>query len=72
MDEKLALERFQRQKIITIDQLVELLTCSVITVRRRLKKWQTYTSINQNGRYYTLPQIPVFDDNGLWRYRSVL
>lgn len=72
MDEKLALERFRRQKIITIDQLVELLTCSVITARRRLKKWQTYTSINQNGRYYTLPQIPVFDENGLWRYQSVL
>jgi hypothetical protein len=72
MDDKLALERFRRQKIITIDQLVELLTCSVITARRRLKKWQTYTSINQNGRYYTLPQIPVFDESGLWRYRTVL
>lgn len=72
MDEKLALTRFLQQKIITIDQLVELLTCSVITARRRLKKWQTYTSINQNGRYYTLPQIPVFNENGLWRYRTVL
>jgi hypothetical protein len=72
MDEKLALERFRRQKIITVGQLVELLTCSVITARRRLKKWKTYTSINQNGRYYTLPHIPVFDDNGLWRYRTVL
>ena len=72
MDEKLALERFRQQKIITIDQLVELLTCSVITARRRLTKWKTYTSINQNGRYYTLPQIPVFDENGLWRYRTVL
>jgi len=72
MDEKLALKRFRRQKIITIDQLVELLTCSVITARRRLKKWKTYTSINQNGRYYTLPQIPVFDEYGLWRYRTVL
>lgn len=72
MDEKLVLERFRRHKIITIEQLVELLTCSVITARRRLKKWQTYTSINQNGRYYTLPQIPVFDESGLWRYQSVL
>jgi hypothetical protein len=72
MDEKLVLKRFRRQKIITIDQLVKLLTCSMITARRRLKKWQTYTSINQNGRYYTLPQIPVFDESGLWRYQSVL
>ena len=30
------------------------------------------TSINQNGRYYTLPQTPVFDENGLWKYQRVL
>jgi len=72
MDEKYVLQRFRRQKIITIDQLVQLLKCSVITVRRRLKKWHTYTSINKNGRYYTLPQIPVFDKNGLWKYQTVL
>jgi hypothetical protein len=44
----------------------------VITARRRLKKWRTYTSINKNGRYYTLPQIPVFDENGLWWCQTVL
>lgn len=72
MDEKGVLQKFWQQKIITIEQLVQLFQCSVITVRRRLKKWQTYTSINKNGRYYTLPHIPVFDANGLWRYQSVL
>lgn len=72
MNDNLALEKFRRQKIITIEQLIEWLKCSVITARRRLKKWQSYTSINKNGRYYTLPQIPVFDKNGLWKYRTVL
>lgn len=72
MDETQVLENFRRQKIITIEQLVKLLKCSVITARRRLKKWQTYTSINKNGRYYTLPQIPVFDKNGLWKYQRIL
>jgi len=72
MDEKKVLRTFSRLKVVTIDQLVNLLQCAVITVRRRLKKWNAYTSINQNGRYYTLPQIPVFDDNGLWRYQSIL
>ncbi len=72
MDEKYVLQRFRRQKIITIEQLVRLLKCSAITVRRRLKKWKTYTSINKNGRYYTLPKIPVFDENGLWKYQTVL
>jgi len=72
MKETHTIEKFRRQKIITIRELVELLKCSVITARRRLKKWQTYTSINKNGRYYTLPQIPVFDENGLWKYHEVL
>lgn len=72
MNENHVLEKFRRQKIITIGQLVEWLKCSVITARRRLKKWQSYTSINNNGRYYTLPQIPVFDESGLWKYRKVL
>ena len=72
MDEKDVLRKFRRQKIITLEQLIELLQCSAITVRRRLKKWQTYTSINKNGRYYTLPQIPVFDENGLWKYQTIL
>ena len=72
MDENRVLEKFRRQKIITVGQLVKWLKCSVITARRRLKKWQSYTSINNNGRYYTLPQIPVFDENGLWKYKTVL
>lgn len=72
MNENRVLEKFRLQKIITIGQLVEWLKCSVITARRRLKKWRSYTSINKNGRYYTLPQIPVFDENGLWKYRTVL
>ena len=72
MDENRVLEKFRRQKIVTIGQLVEWLKCSTITARRRLKNWQTYTSINNNGRYYTLPQIPVFNENGLWKYRTVL
>ena len=72
MNEKGVLKKFRQQKVITIEQLVQLFQYSVITVRRRLKKWKTYTSINKNGRYYTLPQIPVFDENGLWKYQTVL
>lgn len=72
MNENQALEYFNRRKIITLEQLIELLECSTITARRRLKQWRTHTSINQNGRYYTLPEIPVFDQNGLWKYQAVL
>lgn len=60
-----------RKKIITIDDLSSLLDSSVKTARRRLKRWHAYTSYNRNGGYYTLPNIPEFDENGLWAYRNV-
>ena len=72
MNEDKVLEAFKRQTVITLEQLVSMQNCSAITARRKLKKWQTYTSINHNGRYYTLPQVPVFDINGLWRYQGIL
>jgi hypothetical protein len=72
MNERFVLEKFRGQKIVTIAQLVDWLKCSVITARRKLKRWQSLTSINKNGRYYTLPQIPVFNENGLWTYQTVL
>ena len=66
------LKRFHRIKVLTIEQLVDLLKTSVITARRHLKKWETYTSFNHNGRYYTLPRIPQFDNNGIWKYQTIL
>ena len=72
MDEYDVLAKFRQDKIMTIEKLVDVLQCSAITVRRRLKKWEAFTSINKNGRYYTLPEIPEFDSNGLWKYQSAL
>jgi len=66
-----ALMAFQNNKVMTLEDLKTLLCCSMITVRRRLKDWQTFTSYNQNGRYYTLPHIPKFDTHGLWHYRHI-
>jgi hypothetical protein len=68
----IALSDFKKKKVMVIDQLADLLDCSIPTVRRRLKKWRTYTSYNYNGRYYTLPDIPQFDEYGLWKYKSIL
>jgi len=39
--------------------------------RLKLKQWRTYTSYNQNGRYYALPAVPRFDENGLWHYEKI-
>ena len=72
MDEIEAVKRFHRLKVLTIEQIVGLLKSSVITARRQLNKWKTYTSFNMNGRYYTLPEIPRFDENGIWKYQRIL
>jgi hypothetical protein len=63
---------FRKEKVITIKRLVSLLHCGERTVQRHLRKWRTYTSYNCNGRYYTLPDTPQFDEYGLWGYRGIL
>ena len=35
------------------------------------KKWRTFTSFNKNGCYTVLPDIPGFDEDGLWRYKGI-
>jgi hypothetical protein len=63
---------FARRKIMTLGEVAEFIRSSIHTARRRLKQWQAANSYNHNGRYYTLPEVPEFDGNGLWRWRGVL
>jgi hypothetical protein len=58
-------------KVFTLIQLVDTLSCAAITARRRLSDWRAYTSINRNGMLYTLPSVPEFDLNGLWRFQDI-
>ncbi|MFH1097877.1 MAG: hypothetical protein V1749_10325 [Candidatus Desantisbacteria bacterium] len=37
----------------------------------KLRHWQAYTSYNQNSRYYALPTVTRFDENGLWFYKNI-
>lgn len=61
---------FRLRKVVTLGELATHLHCSDRTVQRRLSDWQAINSYNQNGRYYTLPDIPDFNAHGLWRYRE--
>lgn len=69
--EETVLSSFRTKKVLTIQELSELLSCSNITSRRRLKKWQALTSYNRNNSYYTLPSIPIFNRKGLWQYHGI-
>jgi hypothetical protein len=66
-----ALKTFRRRKVLKLGEVAELVHSSIHTARRRLKEWRAHTSYNQNGRYYTLPDIPEFDGDGLWHWRGV-
>ena len=69
--DKEALELFKCKNVLHIEELVAVLDCSRVTVRRRLKEWNTYSSYNKNNRYYTLPAIPKFSKKGIWKYRDI-
>ncbi len=58
------------KKVVTLTELALHLHCSPRTVQRRLADWAALNSYNRNGSCYTLPDIPVYDANGLWRYRG--
>lgn len=64
-------KKIHRIKVLTIEELSNLLAASVITARRYLKRWKALTSFNHNGRYYTLPGIPRFDHQGIWRHQTI-
>ena len=66
-----ARKAFVRRKAMTLEEVSEFISGSIPTVRRRLKQWQTISSYNHNGRYYTLPDVPEFDGNGIWRWHGI-
>lgn len=64
-------KRFKKIKVFTFELLLSSLNCSIRSGRTVLNRWKTYNSYNHNGRYYVLPDIPIFDENGLWKYHDV-
>lgn len=63
---------FKRHKIATLDQLKKALgNPQQRTIFRKLKSLDYLSSYSHRGMYYTLQSITVFNDDGLWSYRSV-
>jgi hypothetical protein len=58
--------------IASLDQLKQALGSAVdVTVFRKLRQLDYLTSYSHRGRYYTLREIAVFDDHGLWSSADV-
>lgn len=62
----------QKQRIATLPELKQALGSSAtMTVFRKLRALDYRTSYSHRGKYYTLANIPDFDEQGLWCYRAV-
>jgi hypothetical protein len=57
--------------VATIDVLCHKLSKSRITVLRALKSYGYFSSFNFNSSYFTLKDIPDFDQDGLWFHGQV-
>lgn len=63
---------FRKHRVAEITELFRLLgTQSRMSVFRRLKTMGYRSSFNHAGRYYTLTDVPQFDQWGLWFHRNV-
>ncbi len=62
----------RRVPVVTLETLFSTLgTRSRMTVFRRLRQVGYLSSFTHNGRYYTSPDIPKFDQHGLWFQRDI-
>lgn len=62
---------FFEKKVLTKDELLDIGGCSNMTLFRRLSEHGYFTSYNFNSRYYTIPEVARFDNNGLWDYHEI-
>ena len=62
----------QEERIATLAELKKVLsTTGTMTVFRKLKALEYLSSYSHRGKYYTLKEIPDFDERGLWSWHSV-
>ena len=63
---------FHHRRVADLKALSAALeTSSRMSVFRRLSALGYLSSYSHNSRYYTLRDIPQFDQDGLWQYRGV-
>lgn len=61
-----------RARVATLDDLKEALgTTGTMTVFRKLRALGYLSSYSHRGKYYTLRDLPEFDEQGLWGWHAV-
>ncbi len=63
---------FRKSPVAPLETLFGALeTRSRMSVFRRLRDVGYYSSYTHHGRFYTLAEIPEWDEHGLWRYEAI-
>ncbi len=63
---------FKKDRVLDMQALQAAIGSSApATIHRYLKQINHLTSYTHNGKYYTLPEIAQFDENGLWYYGDI-
>ena len=61
-----------KSKVATMQELKAALKTSVnMTVLRKLAMLSYQTSYSHTGKFYTLTEIPKYDEKGLWSYKNI-
>jgi hypothetical protein len=71
ISKKRIIKMFTEEKILTLTEASKILKRTEYSTKYHIKKCGAVTSFNKNARYYSLPEIINFDENGLWEYNSV-
>ena len=63
---------FKKSRVLDMQALQAAIGSSApATIHRYLKQIDYLTSYTHNGKYYTLPEIAQFDENGFWYYGDI-
>lgn len=61
----------RKDQIQTFENILSKIYCSPITLRRDIKAIGGITSYTHRGKYITLPDIPVFNEFGIWFCKDI-
>ena len=56
----------KKSKVCSFREIIKNNNCSAITLRRDIKSINAITSYTHKGEYITLPDIPTFNEFGIW------
>ena len=60
-----------QDKVSSLQAVIDQVGGTERTIQRYLKELKSLTSYTHRGRYVTLPDIPRFDDNGIWFFQQI-